>query len=311
MPYPRKPKTWIHLPRFIKEARKVIQSLPPGPCNLLSGDFYSLWAALRLRRPGDRVLSLWQGEYAFDNTSCVRKWLKYKASQADRLLASSPITSHANQSGLLPQRVQILNPALEVENLDPDKHDPQALRREFGWHDHRRLAFCFGRIGEGKQQIPLARAFLAHPTLSRDWRLIIAGPSGEKEAETLNTLCRNAPDSLFFIGPRNDIPRCLAGVDLVLQPSILGESFGMAAVETLLMQRPLLCFPSGASPYLLGQGFSGFVRPPEMAAMIQRWTQMSGSGTCAPFKGSDTLRSRLLGQVGKQAWQKQLEAALD
>lgn len=310
MPYPRKPKTWIHLPRFICDSRKVINAVSLDPCNLLSGDFYSLWATLKVKRPGDRVLSLWQGEYQFDDVSCVRKWLKYKAGEADRLLASSPIATHANQSGLLPHPVQVLNPAMEVENLDPAKHDPQSLRREFGWNDQRRLALCFGRIGWGKQQIPLAQAFLANPTLRQNWRLIIAGPASQEDAETLQTLCRTAPQSLIYVGPRNDIPRYLAGVDLVLQPSILGESFGMATIETLLMERPLLCFPAGSSVHMLGKDFPGFVRPQSLDALVNRWSDLSESSLSKLANTAAALRPCLLEQVGKKAWQKQLLAAL-
>jgi glycosyltransferase involved in cell wall biosynthesis len=64
-----------------------------------------------------------------------------------------------------------------------------------------------------------------------------------------------------FLGRRGDVPRLLAGVDLVLMPS-QSEGLGLAAIEALAAARPVIAFAAGGLPEVVVDGVNGRLVPP-------------------------------------------------
>ncbi|MGH8171168.1 MAG: glycosyltransferase, partial [Steroidobacteraceae bacterium] len=64
-----------------------------------------------------------------------------------------------------------------------------------------------------------------------------------------------------FLGRRADVPRLLAGVDLVLMPS-QSEGLGLAAIEALAAARPVIAFAVGGLPEVVVDGLNGRLVPP-------------------------------------------------
>lgn len=306
-PYPRKPATWLRLPRFTRAVKTFLQNDARRQV-LLSGDFYTLWAALRFQRAGRPVLSLWQGEYRFDDDSCARKWLHYGAARSDRLLASEPIATHANQTRLLPQAVQALNPFVDETRFQPGAHSRAELRRKFGWPENAHVALCVGRVGTGKGQQWLAEQFLAENAFPTKARLVIAGPGDDTELNPLRVLADASNGRIEVLGPRSDIPELLAAADLAIQPGTLAESFGLAAIETALMEKPLLALRVGALPFTLGADYPGLLPVSERAQLIPRWLALV-RGETTPW-GTPELREKLVNRFGRAAWERQVAAAL-
>jgi glycosyltransferase involved in cell wall biosynthesis len=305
-PYPRKPATWLLVPRFCLKVKAFLNRCK-GRQVLLCGDFYELWAALIFRSSIQPVLSLWQGEYSFDNDSCVKKWLIYGARRADRLLASAPVAEHANKTGALPTSVHILNPCIDETRFNPALYNRKKLRERFGWGEADQVGVCVGRIGEGKGQMWLAKTFVDEARFPKTARLVVVGPGSENDLQCLRSIEAQSHGRLSILGPRDDIPEILAAADFALQPGTLAESFGLAALEACLMELPLLAFKVGALPFTLGSDYFGMVAKGEDFQFIEKWTAFSNKQI--PEWGK-TMRSILLSRYGQESWEKQIFTAM-
>ena len=305
-PYPRKPATWFMVPRFYLKVKTFLNRCK-GRQVLLVGDFYELWAALLFRSSIWPVLSLWQGEYSFDDGSCAKKWRRYGASRADRLLASAPVAEHANKTGVLLKPVHVLNPCIDEKRFDPALYDRKKLRERFGWGEEEHIAVCVGRIGEGKGQIWLAKTFVDEARFPDTARLVIVGPGSENDLQRLRSLEAQSQGRLSVLGPRDDVPEILAAADLAIQPGTLAESFGLAALEACLMELPLLAFKVGALPFTLGEDYPGLIPSDQSHHLIIKWIKLIGRNPqyCTRLV-ADSLRLR----YGVQEWKDQLQTQL-
>ena len=64
-----------------------------------------------------------------------------------------------------------------------------------------------------------------------------------------------------FLGLRTDVPRILAGSDLVVVPSRAPEAFGLTVVEAMAAARPVVVTDAGAMAELVDHGRCGIVVP--------------------------------------------------
>lgn len=309
-PYPRQPISWLRVPSFRYCGHRFF-SHSKEPRIYFSLDVLSLWAALWLKRPQDKVISLWQGEYRFNDKSCAHKWLRYGAAKADVLCASLPIVEHTTRCGVLPKPVCELNPNLNTARFDPARYDREKLRRSYGFDQGPPTAVCVGRIGEGKGQWALAQAFAEDGSLQSRWRLVLVGPADQEDAIMLEQLCRKVPDGrLIWLGARQDIPELYHAADLALAPGKIQESFGMAHAEAVLMGKPFITYANGAIPVVLGRDFPGLVDVNQpITGFIQRWKDESW--LLQLEQQAPVFREQLLQRFGMAAWQRGLARVIE
>jgi N-acetyl-alpha-D-glucosaminyl L-malate synthase BshA len=67
-------------------------------------------------------------------------------------------------------------------------------------------------------------------------------------------------DQVIFFGNSNEVNRVLCFSDLFLLPSET-ESFGLAALEAMLSETPVIASDQGGIPEVVEHGFSGFLAP--------------------------------------------------
>lgn len=91
--------------------------------------------------------------------------------------------------------------------------------------------------------------------------LLVIGDGPERGA--CEELARNLgiAASVRFLGRRGDVPRLLAGIDLVLMPS-RSEGLGLAAIEALAAARPVIACAVGGLPEVVVDGVNGRLVPP-------------------------------------------------
>jgi len=267
-PYPRKPISWRYIYTFYQKANRFLNRIST-PIMLLSGDYYTLWASLLLRKKGRAVYSYWQGEL---KPHSDQKWIRYGANRADLLIASEPALAHMCRHDRLKKPTQCLNPFIDPSFLiDPvsDQQELEQLKHQLGVGKHQKVAICHGRISPMKGQYELARSFLACAPL-KDWVLLLVGPIDEDHRLDLVDLQNVSQGRLKWLGHQSNIKPLLALADLTLYPSLLHESFGCSIAEAACMRKPILAIGLGAVPYLL-PGHKGLVKVGDPAALIDLW----------------------------------------
>ncbi|HLV61853.1 glycosyltransferase, partial [Galbibacter sp.] len=91
-------------------------------------------------------------------------------------------------------------------------------------------------------------------------RLIMVGEGPEKEPA--EDLCQELgiADKVAFLGNSNEVDKILCYSDLFLLPSET-ESFGLAALEAMVNEVPVISSNAGGIPEVNKHGISGFLSP--------------------------------------------------
>lgn len=71
---------------------------------------------------------------------------------------------------------------------------------------------------------------------------------------------------VHFLGWRSDLPAVMGMCDVLLVPSIAGESFGMVAAEAMALGKPVIASRIGGLPEVVRDGEVGFLFEPGKAA---------------------------------------------
>jgi glycosyltransferase involved in cell wall biosynthesis len=161
------------------------------------------------------------------------------------------------------------------------------------------VALCAARIGDGKGQLWLATEFLSESSFPSSARLVFAGPG---ECSSLQRLAAGSGGRIQLLGPRNDIPALLAACDLAIQPGTLAESFGMAALEAVMMDKNLLAFDVGALPFTLGRDYPGLSKQNDKSGLVQDWLSLARREK--HWLPGQNLRRNLVNRFGRLAWRR-------
>jgi glycosyltransferase involved in cell wall biosynthesis len=119
--------------------------------------------------------------------------------------------------------------------------------------------------------------------------LMIAGdgvlrPALEGEATALGMAER-----VHFLGWRTDTPTLLAGLDVLLMPS-LWEGFGLVMLEAMACGTPTIAFRCGSVPEVLEEGVTGYIVDSieEAVAVVERLDGFDRARCRAVFEGRFT-----------------------
>ncbi len=206
--------------------------------------------------------------------------------------------------------------AVSYYGCDVQKFDPQmprtAFRKEFGLaedtptvgmiaHMYRsRLREFSGSGVKGHevfldaaplilQQVPTARLFVVGDSL--------AGPTGYRQQLEARARLLRLDGRLVFTGHRADIGPILAGLDVVVSPS-LAESACYSMVEALLMEKGVVASNVGGLPDTVQDGETGLLVPAgDAGALATAVTSLLG----------DPLRRRAMGQLGRERCLRQFD----
>lgn len=119
--------------------------------------------------------------------------------------------------------------------------DRGALRRELGIADEQAVILHVGRMTEAKNHRRLIRIFAAHRRERSDSRLALAGRDDAVIGAEVRRLVQQLglSEAVHLLGDRDDVPRLLAGADLLLFPS-LWEGLPGAVLEACAAGTPVL-----------------------------------------------------------------------
>jgi len=160
-----------------------------------------------------------------------------------------------------------------LNGIDPSKWDPALdcleLRRELGVPQDAFVLASVSRLFSWKGQRELLRAFAQVHTQHQNSRLLIVGADAQEVGGTsfsaeLKALARKlgVEQHVIFTGPRADVPRVMAALDVFTLPSF-EEPFGLVFLEAMAMKKPVVALDNGGTPEVVEHGRSGLLCAPQ------------------------------------------------
>ncbi len=143
-------------------------------------------------------------------------------------------------------------------------------------------------------------------------RLHLAIVGGGPLREDLQRLARERgmADALRLLGVRTDVPDCLAGMDIFVQPS-LNEGMGRALIEAMAAGRPVVASRVGGIPAIVQDRKTGLlVTPDDPAALARAIEELLRKPDWAKELGA-AARASIGERFGEAAMVRAIEAVYD
>ncbi|ODS55122.1 MAG: N-acetyl-alpha-D-glucosaminyl L-malate synthase BshA [Acidobacteria bacterium SCN 69-37] len=105
-------------------------------------------------------------------------------------------------------------------------------------------------------------------------RLVMVGDGPDRQAAERQVADYGLADAVDFVGEQHDVVAWLSAADLFLLPSAQ-ESFGLAALEAMSCEVPVVASRVGGLPEVIRDGVTGFVcDPDDIAGMAARSVEL-------------------------------------
>ncbi len=248
------------------------------------GNLYG--ALLKLMRRRLRLVVCEQGLYGPESLRAdAGRWFYYRA--ADVVLVNCEAVRRilVERDRLHPSRIGIIYGGVDTAKF-PFRNGSGARSRDAQGP----VVGCVGRLHPDKGQVVLARAARRIVESLPGARIVMAG-EGPQRAELERAVAESGvADHVSLLGDRRDIPAVLAGMDLLVLPS-LNEGFANAALEGMSTGLPVVVSDAGGNPEVIDEGRTGLVVPrgnPEALA------------TAVVKICSDREQARRMGEAGRE-----------
>jgi glycosyltransferase involved in cell wall biosynthesis len=196
---------------------------------------------------------------------------------ADRIIVNSEATLDAfAESGGDASRCRVVYNGIDPTRFaSPPADRVRELRHDLGLSGES-VVGVFGRLTPWKGQHVLIEALSDLPDVHA---LFVGGSLFEDKIPYRDVLRRQAEtegvaDRVHFLGFRDDVPRLMHLVDLVVHTSTAPEPFGRVLVEGMLAGCPVIGTRAGGPPEIIGDSETGLLVPPgdpdALATAIQK-----------------------------------------
>ena len=138
-------------------------------------------------------------------------------------------------------------------------HDYTDCQRSLMAQDHERIVTHISNFRKVKRIADVVAIF--HKIQERiPAKLVMVGEGPEREKAEVQCEALGITDKVLFLGNSNEIDRILCFSDLFLLPSE-SESFGLAALEAMVNEVPVISSNTGGIPEVNIHGQTGFLSP--------------------------------------------------
>ena len=179
----------------------------------------------------------------------------------------------AQEIGLPPAKLSVIRNGIDLTQFD-NLPDPQTARAEFGLPARGKLIAAIGRPRQVKGYTFLLLAFAQIAPAYPGLYLIFVGDGPEKRP--LQTAAAQLPGAnrVHFLGDQQDIPRLLAGLDILVLPSHW-EGLPNVVLEAMAAGLPVVATAVGGTPELVIHNQTGLLVPPQSPeALAQAISQL-------------------------------------
>jgi glycosyltransferase involved in cell wall biosynthesis len=169
-----------------------------------------------------------------------------------------------NLVGIKNSQIIVIYNGLDINVFNPNV-SPQSFEHEFPKYKERFKIGMLGRIEGWKRHIDVVEA-MGLLVKQLELHLFIVGEIWRENESDLWKFLQSRiihlglMDRVTFAGFRHDIPSFMAGLDVIIVPSI-GEPFGRTTIEAMAMGKPVIGTLSGCTPEIIHDGVNGILVP--------------------------------------------------
>ena len=215
---------------------------------------------------------------------------RYELHKADVVLAVSRQVQQAlEQGGVSPGKVGTLHSGVDLSRFQ-DGVDRADVRRQFGIPDEAILlgtvANLFPRKGYDVMLQALPKVVSQYPNVQY---LIIGRGDPDYEHQLRRIVQERKLDACVrFVGFQHDPSPLLSALDLYIHPALM-EGFGIAVIEAMAMNKPVIATTTGGLPDIVVERETGCLVPPndpqklaqqiiEVIGQPERWSDLGWRG---------------------------------
>ncbi|MES2034380.1 MAG: glycosyltransferase family 4 protein [Pseudomonadota bacterium] len=248
--------------------------------------FSALWAA---HATGVPFVATYHGIYKAN--SRLKRWYNAVMTKGDLVIANSEYTRDhlLAEHAVDPARVVTIPRGVDLTRFDPRKVPAarvEALRAAWGLPaDDPRLVFVLGgRLSPIKGHLSIVEAArMMRDAERQDFVIVFAGDdqgrTGYREEILAAVAAAGLTDAVKVVGHCDDMPAAFLVCDIALLPTLKPESFGRAAVEPQIMERPVIVSNHGGAVETVLEGETGWkVAPGDDAAWAKAMSAAIDAG---------------------------------
>ena len=163
------------------------------------------------------------------------------------------------------KKVLVVYNGVDLNKFDSliDENRVKKIREELGVEKDERIVVSVGSLLKSKGHRYFLKAASKVLSLFPKTKFVLVGEGpcrGELEDFVKE---ENLSNNVIFTGFRDDIPEIMATMDILVNPSIMAESFGMAITEAMAMKKPVIATDIGGPSEIIQNGICGILVPPK------------------------------------------------
>lgn len=179
---------------------------------------------------------------------------------SDTVIAvSEAVKRHLCAQGIDEGKVRVVHNGIDPARFAPIPADE--ARASLGYDPHSPIFGVFGRLSSEKgQRTALEAMFLIRLELPNA-RLVLAGDGRDRVDLEAAAEALGVGQNVVFTGFVQDVRQVMSACDAVVVPS-MREGFGLAAVEAMALERPVVASDTGGLSEVVVHAETGFLVPP-------------------------------------------------
>lgn len=180
---------------------------------------------------------------------------------SDLIIAvSEKVKAHLVEQGINENKIRVVHNGVDLVKFLP--RDVREAKIAANYDPHAHLFGVFGRLSSEKgQRVAIEALFLVAQTHPEAQLMIVGeGKDLEELEEAADAL--GIGDSVHFTGFAQDVRGLMSACDVVVVPSTRGEGFGLAAVEAMALERPVVAAAQGGLNEIVIPGETGLLTTP-------------------------------------------------
>ena len=273
--------------RSVLAMRRLFRELRPEVAHLHSAISHTL-GGLAARLAGVPVVVAHKRTDFVPRRGRLTRW-RYERLVDRMIVISNGVREATLRAGIDPERLEMIHSSVDCDFFHPGISG-QPLRTELGIGAAEPVLGLVGQLVRRKgHHLVLAAApdiLAAYPAA----RFLLCGEGPEEDALRRQAADLSLGDRVVFLGFREDAREVTAALDIVLMPSLL-EGLGVAVLEALAMEKPVVASAVGGLPESVIHEQTGLLVPPGEVEPL--------TAAVLRLLGDPELRGRL-GRAGRQ-----------